>query len=108
MNNFKKFREIHGESQQKIADFLGVDRTTYTKYETEQKTPPYAKIEKLAQHWNTTVAILMGTKETENPIGIPDEVQSVAEAFMRLPPDAQREARAYLDFLKQRYKQQDG
>lgn len=106
MNNFKKFREIHGESQQKIADFLGVERTTYTKYETEQKTPPYAKIEKLAQHWNTTVATLMGTKETENPIGIPDEVQSVAEAFMRLPPDAQKEALAYLDFLKQRYKKQ--
>lgn len=108
MNNFRRFREINGESQQDIADFLGIGRTTYTKYETAQIKPPYAKIEKLAQHWNTTVALLMGTKETENPIGIPDEVQSVAEAFMRLPPDAQKEARAYLDFLKQRYKQQDG
>nr|DAE38735.1 MAG TPA: helix-turn-helix domain protein [Bacteriophage sp.] len=103
MNNFKRFRELNGESQQAIADFLGIERSTYTKYETEQKAPPYAKIEKLAQHWNTTVAILMGTKETENPIGIPDEVQSVAEAFMKLPPAAQSEARAYLDFLKQRY-----
>lgn len=104
MNNFKRFRELNGESQQAVADFLGIDRSTYTKYETEQKAPPYSKIERLAQHWGTTVATLMGTDEgTKNLTGIPDEVLSAAEAFMRLPPEAQREARAYLDFLKQRY-----
>lgn len=103
MNNFKKFREAAGESQQTVADFLGIKRSSYTKYETEQIQPPYARIEKLAQHWNTTVAILMGTEETENPTGVPDEVLSAMEAFMHLPPEAQKEARAYLDFLKQRY-----
>lgn len=104
MNNFKRFRDLHQESQQDIADFLGVGRTTYTKYETGRIKPPYAKIERLAQHWNTTVANLMGTDEdTKNPTGIPDEVYDVAQAFMRLPPAAQTEARAYLDFLKQRY-----
>ena len=108
MNNFKRFREAAGESQQAVADFLGIERSTYTKYETERKAPPYAKIEKLAQHWNTTVAILMGTEETKNPIGASDEVVSVAEAFMRLPPEAQKEARAYLDYLKQRYRKQRG
>lgn len=106
MNNFKKFREAAGESQQAVADFLGIERSSYTRYETERKAPPYAKIEKLAQHWNTTVAILMGTEETENPTGVPDEVLSAAEAFMHLPPEAQKEARAYLDFLKQRYAKQ--
>ena len=104
MNNFKRFRDLHQESQQDIADVLGVGRTTYTKYETGQIKPPYAKIARLAQHWNTTVANLMGTDEdTKNPIGIPDEVYDVAQAFMKLPPAAQTEARAYLDFLKQRY-----
>lgn len=106
MNNFQKFREANDESQQDIADYLGIGRTTYTKYETGQIKPPYARIEKLAQHWNTTVAILMGTEETENPIGVPDEVLRAMEAFMHLPPEAQKEARAYLDFLKQRYAKQ--
>lgn len=106
MNNFQKFREANAESQQDIADYLGIGRTTYTKYETGQIKPPYARIEKLAQHWNTTVAILMGTEEPENPTGVPDEVKSAMEAFMRLPPEAQKEARAYLDFLKQRYTKQ--
>ena len=106
MNNFQKFREANDESQQDIADYLGIGRTTYTKYETGQIKPPYARIEKLAQHWNRTVAILMGTEETENPIGVPDEVLSAMEAFMHLPPEAQKEARAYLDFLKQRYTKQ--
>lgn len=104
MNNFKIYREMHGESQQAVADFLGVGRTTYTKYETTQIKPPYAKIEKLAKHWNTTVALLMGTEETKNPTGVPDEVQKIAETFMRLPPEAQSQALEYLDFLKQRYK----
>lgn len=63
MNNFRRFRDLHQESQQDIADFLGVGRTTYTKYETGQIKPPYAKIERLAQHWGTTVAALMGTDE---------------------------------------------
>lgn len=109
MNNFRKFRELNGESQQNIADFLGVGRTTYTKYETAQIQPPYDKIAKLAQHWNTTVAALMGLGENEeNPTGIPDEVYEVAQAFMKLPPAAQTEARAYLDYLKQRYTQKKG
>ena len=104
MNNFKRFRDLHQESQQDIADFLGVGRTTYTKYETGRIKPPYAKIERLAQHWNTTVANLMGTDEdTKNPTGIPDEVYDMARTVMSLPPDARSEARAYLDFLKQRY-----
>lgn len=106
MNNFQKFREANAESQQDIADYLGIGRTTYTKYETGQIKPPYARIEKLAQHWNTTVAILMGTEETKNPTGVPDEVLSAMDAFMHLPPEAQKEARAYLDFLKQRYTKQ--
>lgn len=108
MHNLKKFRELNNESQQDVADFLGVGRTTYTKYETEQKAPPYFRIEQLAQHWNTTVAMLMGEDQTENPIGIPDEVMVLVESFMHLPPEAQAEARTYLDFLKQRYKRQKG
>ena len=44
MNNFQKFREANAESQQDIADYLGIGRTTYTKYETGQIKPPYARI----------------------------------------------------------------
>lgn len=106
MNNFRKFRELNNESQQNVADFLGIGRTTYTKYETAQITPPYDKIEKLAKHWNTTVAMLMGTDETDNPIGLPDGVLRLAEAFKNLPPEAQQEAQMFLDYLKQRYKRQ--
>lgn len=106
MNKFRKFRELNNESQQSIADFLGVGRTTYTKYETAQITPPYDKIEKLAKHWNTTIELLMGAEETEDPTGIPDEVLLLAEVFKSLPPEAQKEAQTFLDYLKQRYKRQ--
>lgn len=105
MNNFKRFRELHDESQQDVADFLGIERSTYTKYESESKAPPFQRIQQLAEHWGTSVSALMGMDE-KNPTGIPDEVFSVAKSFMNLPPEGQKEAQAYLDFLKQRYKKQ--
>lgn len=105
MNNFKRFRELHDESQQDVADFLGIERSTYTKYESERKAPPFQRIQLLAEHWGTSVSALMGTDE-KNPTGIPDEVYNVVKSFNSLPPDGQKEALVFLDFLKQKYKKQ--
>lgn len=33
----KEYRKAHNMTQQKVADFLGLDRTTYCKYETFRK-----------------------------------------------------------------------
>ena len=33
----KKYRTEYGYTQKKLADYLGIDRTTYTKYETVRK-----------------------------------------------------------------------
>lgn len=50
----RKYRVGHGYTQKKLADFLGVDRTTYTKYETV-RAPDLDVILKLAAFYDVSV-----------------------------------------------------
>ena len=59
----RKIRLEHKLTQQNIADALGIDRTTYTVYETGVTTPSPATLVKLSQIYNVTVGYLMGVEE---------------------------------------------
>ncbi len=50
----RKYRVEHGYTQKKLADYLGVDRTTYTKYETV-RAPELDVILKLAAFYDVSV-----------------------------------------------------
>lgn len=50
----RKYRTGHGYTQKKVADYLGIDRTTYTKYETVRK-PELEVIMKLAAFYDVSV-----------------------------------------------------
>lgn len=50
----KKYRLEHNYTQKKVADYLGIDRTTYTKYETVRK-PEIDVIMKLAVLYDVSV-----------------------------------------------------
>lgn len=50
----KNYRNEYNYTQQKIADYLGIDRTTYSKYETVRK-PELDVILKLAALYNVSV-----------------------------------------------------
>lgn len=51
-DNLRFHRRRTGYSQQYIADYLSVDRTTYTKYETGISQMDYEKLAKLANLFN--------------------------------------------------------
>lgn len=53
-------RKESKKSQQNIADYLGVQRATYSGYERGIIVPPYEKIKKLAEYYGVTVSYLMG------------------------------------------------
>ncbi len=55
----RKYRIEHRYTQGKIADYLGIDRTTYTKYENERK-PEIDVIIKLAALYNVSVDEFLG------------------------------------------------
>lgn len=50
----RKYRNEHNYTQKKIADYLGIDRTTYSKYETVRK-PELDVIMKLATLYDVSV-----------------------------------------------------
>lgn len=63
-DRLKEIRIKQGISQQKLADFLGVDRTTIGKYELKNVTPNTDVLKKMALFLNTTEIYLMGFEES--------------------------------------------
>lgn len=60
MNRLRKLREKKNVTQKQVADFLGVDRTTYTKYEKGDTEPSNLIQGKLADFFEVSVDYLTG------------------------------------------------
>ena len=55
----KGLRNTKVINQNEVAQLLGIDRSTYGKYETGDSTPDYEKLVKLAQYFNVTTDWLL-------------------------------------------------
>lgn len=51
----RKYRTEHRYTQQKLADYLGVARTTYSKYETAARKPDFDYLMKLTELYDVSV-----------------------------------------------------
>ncbi len=60
MDNLKKLRLLRGIRQKDIADMLGVERTTYNRYETGASEPSYQILIKLADIFGTSTDEILG------------------------------------------------
>lgn len=60
MEVLKQLRKQNKKSQQEIADFLGVNRGTYTNYELGKREPDFETLKKLAQYFNVSIDFLLG------------------------------------------------
>lgn len=65
MKNLRTARTSKGMTQEQVAEFLGVHRTTYNRYERGLRTPDLDTISKLASLFEVTTDYLLGSK----PIG---------------------------------------
>ena len=71
----KALRYECNETQQDVAEFLNVQRATYSAYERGNILPPYDKIKKLADYFDVSVDYLMGEtnfRKPEKPKGSAD------------------------------------
>lgn len=57
--NLRMFRKNGGYTQQQLADYLGVDRSTYTKYELDRR-PELDYVIQLAALYNVSVDEILG------------------------------------------------
>lgn len=59
----KKLRKEHGLTQQDVSGLLGIDRTTYTFYETGKTVPSLSTVKKLARMYSCSVDYLVYGEE---------------------------------------------
>ncbi len=82
MSNFnsilKKERLKKGLTQKYLADLLGVDRTSISKYENGKQLPELPILEKLAQYFEVSTDYLLGREEI-NPKIINNSNKDVEE-----------------------------
>lgn len=65
MLRLKELRLRDKKTQKELAAILGIDRTTYTKYETESSEPNLETLIALADYFNVSLDYLVG--RSDNP-----------------------------------------
>ena len=55
MNNLRELRTKKGVYQKDVASYLGVERTTYVKYERGDSEPSFETLCKLADYFDVSV-----------------------------------------------------
>lgn len=66
MERLKILRKKKGLLQKDIAEYLGISRTTYVKWENGLHEPAFNEIEKLADYFNVSVDYLLGRSDIPN------------------------------------------
>jgi len=89
----RQLRTEKNLSQKDVADAIGVDRTTYTKYETGKSQPDFVTIQKLAEFYSVSVDYLLGRTDIRNPY-IPEE-------YTQKHKVTKRDLMQYEDFIEQ-------
>lgn len=62
MRFLKSMRKEKGWTQQEVADRLGIERSTYTRYENGSSEPNFEMLEQLSQIFDVTVDALIGRR----------------------------------------------
>lgn len=70
MHILKRLREARGLLQKDVAAYLGVDRTTYVKYERGDSEPNFQILDKLASFFDVSVDYLLN-RDTPSPVQAP-------------------------------------
>jgi len=64
----KQLRIERGLNQIDIANMLGVERSTYGKYETGDSSPDYEKLIQLSDFYQVSIDYLLGKTDVKDPI----------------------------------------
>lgn len=67
MKRLRELRVSKKLKQKDLAEFLGLDRTTYAKYETGDSEPTFETIIKLANYYEVTTDYILGVTSDRNP-----------------------------------------
>lgn len=60
MKHLKKLRAAHGYTQMEVAEMLGVQRPTYSRYESGERQPDYETLIKLSKIFGASIDYIVG------------------------------------------------
>lgn len=60
MTRYKQLRTEHGETQQNLADLLGISRGAYANIENGKRRPDFDTLFRLADHYDVSVDYILG------------------------------------------------
>ena len=102
----KKLRTERNLTQKSLAEVLGINRTTYVKYETGVSEPDNDTLVALAKYFDVTTDLLLGhaifdstKKDTENTLDAYD--QQIIDYCSSLDEEKKKAVLSYLQFLAQ-------
>lgn len=95
MNTLKMLRTKKGVYQKDVAEYLGVDRTTYVKYERGDSQPGHDMLLKLSEYFNTSIDEILGNSKqtTSKRIGV--QIPVLGKVQAGIPIDAIEEILDY-------------
>ena len=98
-DRLKQLRLKHNVTQQQLADYLGVNRTSIAGYETKGKHPDFDKLRLLADYFNVTCDYLIGQDDKESrDLTIATHRTMYDE---NLSEEAQKELDEFVNYLKE-------
>lgn len=66
MKNLKKIRTQNKKQQQEVADYLGINRVSYARYESGERQPDFQTVANLADFFGVSVDYLLGREVSAN------------------------------------------
>lgn len=101
----KELRKAHKLKQTDIAEVLSCSQGVYSRYESEEREPPFDIIKKLAEYYGVTIDYLMGVEATnDQPAPVPEQEKAPAdmraEAKMLLERMSDDEYQQALEILR--------
>lgn len=80
--NLKAYRNKKGNTQDELADFLGISKQSVSKWERGEGYPDITLLPYIASYYNVTVDELLGTGEIQKKVAIENYMQK-SDAFTR-------------------------
>ena len=99
-DNIRAARKALKMSQDELADAIGANRVTISRYETGSYLPSVPALAKLAEALKTTPAQLTGEEETPGEQPRTQEAKIISKGIDKMPPDKREVA---LNLLKTVY-----
>lgn len=83
MKNLKEIRLKHQKQQQEIADYLGINRVSYARYESGERQPDFQTVAKIADYFNVSVDYLLGRTDDPHPAISNDDVKNAIDEYVK-------------------------